>query len=117
MQRNLIALGLRHADLAQRLRDQEPAPLAWSEAKAGGLTATLDTPTKPVALASRYDPEGEARTKGYTWMQTISGFFVRTNQIRLPKIIMKSLQSSRFATCEMEYRTFFLFICFKAKIC
>ena len=62
MQRNLAALGLRHADLANRLRDQEPAPLTWTEAKAGGLTATLDTSAKPVALASRYDPEGEART-------------------------------------------------------
>ena len=59
---NLAALGLRHAPLAAQLREQSPAPLTWADAKAGGRTATLNTPTGPVALASRYDPEGEART-------------------------------------------------------
>lgn len=66
LDRNLAALGLRHAELAARLRDQSPAPLTWVDARgagqSGGQTATLQTPAGPVSLASRYDPVGEAQT-------------------------------------------------------
>lgn len=57
---NLDALARADPALAQRLRDQAPADLAWSASRAGPLTAAIDHAGKPLALASRYDPAAEA---------------------------------------------------------
>ncbi len=64
LDRNLAALRAHHGELAARLRDQAPAALTWSAARGadGDETADVDGPDGPVALASRYDPRGEART-------------------------------------------------------
>ena len=57
---NLTALARTEPELARRLRDAAPAAMTWTPSKAGPLTATLDVSPRPIALASRYDPLGEA---------------------------------------------------------
>ncbi len=58
--KNLAALSRADPVLARQIADTAPAPLAWAESKAGPLTATLETDGRPLALASRYDPDKEA---------------------------------------------------------
>lgn len=47
--------------MADRLAQIEPAPLTFSESKAGPLTATLTHDGQAIWLASRYDPAKEAQ--------------------------------------------------------
>lgn len=56
--RNLSALGLRNAELAERLSRTEPARLAWQASKKGPLTAQVEGEAS--WLASRFDPQAEA---------------------------------------------------------
>ncbi|MBI1335809.1 MAG: DUF115 domain-containing protein [Phycisphaera sp.] len=60
---NLSALAQRDPDLAQRIRDAQPAPLEWGRSRSGLPTASLLNPSlsiPPIALCSRYDPVAEA---------------------------------------------------------
>ncbi|MFN3167450.1 MAG: motility associated factor glycosyltransferase family protein [Phycisphaeraceae bacterium] len=62
-QKNLAAIARHDPALAEQLSSTEPAELDWFDSKAGPLTATRpdpDTP-RPVPLASKYDPEKEAK--------------------------------------------------------
>jgi len=60
LDRNLKALARTQPALAQRLRDTEPAPLAWWQSKQGPLTASVPHRGRDLALASKYDPRAEA---------------------------------------------------------
>jgi hypothetical protein len=60
-QANLNAIAKHHRDLADRLSAVEPAELSWAASKAGPMTASrTDLGPRPVALASKYDPQNEA---------------------------------------------------------
>ena len=60
--KNLNAIAKHHPQLAEQLSAVEPASLDWSNSKAGPMTAArTDLGTRPVALASKYDPVKEAR--------------------------------------------------------
>ncbi|MEM1213883.1 MAG: hypothetical protein AAGI68_16465, partial [Planctomycetota bacterium] len=66
LQRNLAAVRRFHPALADRLDAATPTPeteLAFTASKAGPLTATFThhESSRPLALASRYDPLGEAQ--------------------------------------------------------
>ncbi len=58
---NLAALRQTDAAFAQRIEQTPAASLTWSESRAGPLTATLEHNGRTLALASRYDPRGEAQ--------------------------------------------------------
>lgn len=61
--RNLAAIARNDPALAERLSSTAPAELQWSESKAGALTAALvGVGPRPTPLASRYDPDKEAKT-------------------------------------------------------
>jgi hypothetical protein len=57
---NLDRMRRTEPELAQRLDEVTAAPLQWAEARSGMLTATLERQGRPLALASRYDPDAEA---------------------------------------------------------
>lgn len=57
LERNLSCLGPANRDLAEALRQVEPAPLVWETTEDGALTAALDGRR----LASRHQPREEAR--------------------------------------------------------
>lgn len=58
---NLAALARTEPELAQRLREAEPAVATFAPSKAGPLTAVLEQDGKSLSLASRYDPLAEAK--------------------------------------------------------
>jgi hypothetical protein len=58
--RNLALLARQDAELAARVAEAEPTPLAWAESKAGPLSASIEHEGRPLWLASRYDPAREA---------------------------------------------------------
>jgi len=61
--KNLAAIARHDPALAEQLSSAEPAPLQWTDSKAGPLTATRsDLGDRTVALASKYDPIKEAKT-------------------------------------------------------
>lgn len=60
-QHNLSAIAHHHPELAEQLSLVEPASLEWSPSKAGPMTAVrTGLASRPVALASKYDPIKEA---------------------------------------------------------
>jgi len=59
-ERNLALLRAHDPELADRVLQAEPAPLDWSDSKAGPLTASLEHEGRPLWLASKYDPAKEA---------------------------------------------------------
>ena len=60
LQRNLASLARTEPALAEELAGITPAALTWTEAKTGDLTATVNHDGRPLALASKYDPQQEA---------------------------------------------------------
>ncbi len=62
LSRNLAALRRFNPDAADAVERASAAALQWTESKAGPLTATLPDPAtgRPIALASKYDPDAEA---------------------------------------------------------
>ncbi len=58
--KNLTLLARLDPELAERIKNAEPAELNWCESKAGPLTASIEYNGRPLWLASRYDPEKEA---------------------------------------------------------
>ncbi len=58
--KNLTLLARQDPELAERIKNAEPAELNWIESKAGPLTASMEHNGRPLWLASRYDPEKEA---------------------------------------------------------
>ena len=58
---NLARLRLTEPELAQRVCESTPAPLAWAESRAGPLCASIEHRGQPLWLASRYDPLSEAQ--------------------------------------------------------
>jgi len=57
---NLAQLRKMEPELCDRIENTTPAALTWSESKSGPLTATIEHDGRPIALASKYDPAGEA---------------------------------------------------------
>ena len=57
---NLAKLSLTEPGLVERLRETQPAVLQWSASRAGPMTATIEHGSRPLWLASRYDPYAEA---------------------------------------------------------
>ena len=57
---NLGRLRRTEPELAARVEQTTAAPLQWSEARSGALTATVAHNGRRLALASRYDPAAEA---------------------------------------------------------
>ncbi len=60
LQANLRALARKDPALAQRIEEATPAAMTFAPSRRGPLWASLDHAGKPLALASRYDPEAEA---------------------------------------------------------
>ncbi|HEX7010513.1 MAG TPA: 6-hydroxymethylpterin diphosphokinase MptE-like protein [Phycisphaeraceae bacterium] len=58
---NLAHLRRTEPALAARLEQAAPAKLDWSPSQAGPLTATIDHHSRPLWLASRFDPLKEAQ--------------------------------------------------------
>ncbi len=57
---NLAILEHRDPALAEAIRTITPATLTWGTARDGSLTASVLHQGRPLALASAYDPQGEA---------------------------------------------------------
>jgi len=60
LEANLKAIARRDPALADRIRDAAPAPIDFAPSKAGPLWGALDAAGRPLALASKYDPDAEA---------------------------------------------------------
>ncbi|MEM9752857.1 MAG: 6-hydroxymethylpterin diphosphokinase MptE-like protein [Planctomycetota bacterium] len=62
LSRNLAALRRSNPDVADAIESADSAELAWTTSKSGTLTAEFapESGSRPVALASKYDPIGEA---------------------------------------------------------
>ncbi len=60
LRKNLSALSRSNPAIAASVERAVPAELVWVESKAGPWTATRELSGRPVTLASRYDPVGEA---------------------------------------------------------
>ena len=58
---NLDRLRRTEPELVARLEQTAAAPLQWAEARNGTLTATIEHDGRQLALASKYDPDAEAK--------------------------------------------------------
>jgi hypothetical protein len=58
---NLAVIRQRDPELAQRIEQASSTELDWTPSKTGPLTVSVDHNSRPLWLASRYDPAKEAR--------------------------------------------------------